>query len=565
MPGIPRTKGCSICKVRKIKCDEKWPSCTPCRRSKRECPGPTPLVNLSYVSRQDSASETASHGSKRGLVIRAGHRATVRLKANRLSPSSTSLRQAHRSEDGALSTSKCQQSHCLGALRSHPVTRPDQVASYLTAILNDGTYQGDLAQLDMLSFIPQRLHLSQCLSDSVAFWCHLQLDTRRNLPKPSVATLHYYSKALQSLQSTLIGKAAYRTETLAAAVLLQRTTLPFHKSVKSDAIAHAKGISALVMQRGPPILDDDLDMSLAIELCSNLFCWHSHEDDDAHHSEVEPASVDADDQEPAAEPMAFPGQDVIREVFVDLLNTIPVLNSIHENPESKERVSLEAADVRRRLYDLNAIGSKTAAQIKNQLTEMGLIQVLPDPESFVGKRYHFDSVDVAQAVLGIFILEIIAPRMLIGLISLCETPEPDILKTYRDASVQLWMCIPYLAKLELTDAQIISCAFSLSYEAADAAERDLIADVAASYDPYLFRLKNNRALLIERVLRTARQLTGGADIMPIQVLMIGGPNKKSPSPKKTQPKRPSRKPQTSHLLHGCLYFQGILSPDPDDP
>jgi hypothetical protein len=136
--------------------------------------------------------------------------------------------------------------------------------------LNDGTYQGDLAQLDVLSFIPQRLHVSPCLTDSVAFWCHLQLDTRRKLPKPSVATLHYYSKALQSLQSTLEGKNAYRTETLAAAVLLQRTTLPFHKMVKSDAIAHAKGISALVMQRGPPNLNDDLDVSLAIELCSNL-------------------------------------------------------------------------------------------------------------------------------------------------------------------------------------------------------------------------------------------------------------------------------------------------------
>ncbi|KAK7214183.1 hypothetical protein V2G26_021361 [Clonostachys chloroleuca] len=556
MPGIPRTKGCSVCKIRKIKCDENWPSCTPCRRSKRECPGPTPLVNVSSVAPRDAAPGSASHGSKRGgLAIRAGHRVTAR-------PKTQINKQAHPSECGPLTTSRCQESRCLGALRSHPTSRPDQLASYLTAVLNDGTYQGDLAQLDVLSFIPQRLHVSPCLTDSVAFWCHLQLDTRRKLPKPSVATLHYYSKALQSLQSTLEGKNAYRTETLAAAVLLQRTTLPFHKMVKSDAIAHAKGISALVMQRGPPNLDDDLDVSLAIELCSNLFCWHSHGDeDDTLHSEMEPASTDVDDSEPPAESLAIPGQEVVREAFVDLLNTIPALNSIHENPESRERVSLEAADVRRRLYDLNAIASKAASQIKNQLTEMGLIQVLPDPESFVKQKYEFASVDIAQAVLGIFILEIIAPRMLLGLISLCDPPESDdVLQKYRSASVQLWMCIPYLDKLELPDAQIISCAFCLSYEAADATERDLVADVAARYDTYLSRLKNNRTLLIERVIRTAKQLTGSADIMPIQVLMIN-PTKKSPPTKKSQPRRPSRKPQSAHLLHGCLFFQGILSPD----
>ncbi|CAH0043739.1 unnamed protein product [Clonostachys solani] len=564
MPGIPRTKGCSVCKIRKIKCDENWPSCTPCRRSKRQCPGPTPLVNDSYIAPRDAAPGSASHGSKRGLVIRDGHRATAKAKAQ---ANKLSLPSNHPSEGGPLTTSRCQQSRCLGALRSHPMTRPDQLASYLNAVLHDGTYQGDLAQLDVLSFIPQRLHLSQCLSDSVAFWCHLQLDTRRKLPKPSVATLHYYSKALQSLQSTLEGKNAYRTETLAAAVLLQRTTLPFHKTVKSDSIAHAKGISALVMQRGPPNLDDDLDVSLAIELCSNLFCWHSHgDDDDTHHSEVEPESPDVDGPEPTAESLAIPGQDVIREVFVDLLNTIPALNSIHENPESKKTVSLEAADVRRRLYDLNAIASKTASQIKNQLKEMGLIQVLPDPESFVKKRYHFESVDIAQAVLGIFILEIIAPRMLLGLTSLCDPPEvDDVLQRYRDASVELWMCIPYLDKLGLTDAQIISCAFCLSYEAADATERDLVADVAARYDTYLSRLKNNRTLLIERVLRTAKQLTGGADIMPIQVLMIGGPDKKSSPPKNKQPRASPGKPQSAHLLHGCLFFQGLLSQDPDDP
>ncbi|CAG9939537.1 unnamed protein product [Clonostachys rosea f. rosea IK726] len=46
MPGIPKSKGCKSCKRRKIKCDEQWPTCTPCRRSCSRCPGPSSVFKF---------------------------------------------------------------------------------------------------------------------------------------------------------------------------------------------------------------------------------------------------------------------------------------------------------------------------------------------------------------------------------------------------------------------------------------------------------------------------------------------------------------------------------------
>lgn len=32
--------GCTLCRARKVKCDEKWPTCLNCERLKLDCPGP---------------------------------------------------------------------------------------------------------------------------------------------------------------------------------------------------------------------------------------------------------------------------------------------------------------------------------------------------------------------------------------------------------------------------------------------------------------------------------------------------------------------------------------------
>ncbi|KAH8727803.1 hypothetical protein GQ44DRAFT_769867 [Phaeosphaeriaceae sp. PMI808] len=40
MVGVPKSTGCFICRKRKIKCDEAWPSCLNCQKNGKSCPGP---------------------------------------------------------------------------------------------------------------------------------------------------------------------------------------------------------------------------------------------------------------------------------------------------------------------------------------------------------------------------------------------------------------------------------------------------------------------------------------------------------------------------------------------
>ncbi|CAE6997816.1 hypothetical protein PTNB73_04139 [Pyrenophora teres f. teres] len=40
MVGVPKSTGCFICRKRKIKCDETWPTCLNCQKNGKSCPGP---------------------------------------------------------------------------------------------------------------------------------------------------------------------------------------------------------------------------------------------------------------------------------------------------------------------------------------------------------------------------------------------------------------------------------------------------------------------------------------------------------------------------------------------
>ncbi|KAK8202481.1 hypothetical protein IWZ01DRAFT_124761 [Phyllosticta capitalensis] len=41
MVGVPKSTACATCKTRKIRCDQKWPTCERCQRSGLACPGPS--------------------------------------------------------------------------------------------------------------------------------------------------------------------------------------------------------------------------------------------------------------------------------------------------------------------------------------------------------------------------------------------------------------------------------------------------------------------------------------------------------------------------------------------
>lgn len=79
--GLGRSKGCKNCLKRKIKCDEKTPSCTQCERGGRQCSGALSTVflivesetlnsNPTYKPRDTGQSSEGSYDQQTGALVR---------------------------------------------------------------------------------------------------------------------------------------------------------------------------------------------------------------------------------------------------------------------------------------------------------------------------------------------------------------------------------------------------------------------------------------------------------------------------------------------------------------
>lgn len=554
MPGIPKTKGCSICKAKKIKCDEKWPTCTACRYSKLKCPGPSPLVTYAYRS-QEPFNENFNNTKLRFPNLLASTWVEDSLPPEQRSCHNHKHQSKRYKPIRPRLPTKSRVLLSHSPPRANPTTRLGQLAANLVSVLNTSKDLGDAAHLSILSFVPPRLQESQCLSDSVAFWCSSQMDDRRCLVKPSVNTLRYYSTALQSLRQALRSKQVYCAETLATVVILQRAGTSFEKAVKLDSVAHAKGMSELIVQRGPPRLDDDLDASLASELGSSLFCW-CDKLGGQEGRKIEPAEEVKLDG-----PLISTSEEaLIQGTFAKMADYMTHVGLVHNNPHPENMKAL-ASDLLEQLQLWNRGFSLAIDQIEERFTKQRLMEVIPDEDFFLKEKYNLRSIAATQFLLEVLVLQIIIAKVLHSFSSFCASSDETALyfERYRKLSMQYWMLIPHLEKSHIKASQIVSCTFSLTFEAAVSdLERDQVLDAVMTFDQYMGKFKRHRKLLEERVLQTAKQLTGRGGVLPIQVWISGQRESKTRKKAKTISSKPRWVTNSSHILHGCLFFERLL-------
>lgn len=149
--------------------------------------------------------------------------------------------------------------------RSVPTTVADRVAVRLGALLDRGTYDNGVFNMRYMKLIPQRLSQSAALRDCVALLCSAWANSRRKLPVDELVALGIYGKALRSLQRALSGPQALACETLAAVTIMERFIVIFNRGNRANRILHIQGIRTLMQQRGPPVLDNELDVFLTLE------------------------------------------------------------------------------------------------------------------------------------------------------------------------------------------------------------------------------------------------------------------------------------------------------------
>ncbi|KEY73910.1 hypothetical protein S7711_07754 [Stachybotrys chartarum IBT 7711] len=124
----------------------------------------------------------------------------------------------------------------------------------------------DASLVDYFRLLPARLGSSAALRDAVACFCRGWSDSENASPSKSSVDPQAYGKALRSLQRALGDeKEKLATETLAAVSVIYRVEVLFGGQPNLQSVTHAQGIYSLMETRGPPNLDDDLDVCLAFE------------------------------------------------------------------------------------------------------------------------------------------------------------------------------------------------------------------------------------------------------------------------------------------------------------
>ncbi|KAB5532734.1 hypothetical protein GE09DRAFT_1227908 [Coniochaeta sp. 2T2.1] len=261
MPGIPLSNRCSFCKRRKIKCDENWPRCGNCKRSNQECSGPP-----------------------KGVKFVQNNCHSARGNNSRLSSGSPVPRSQAPSPCGTLVDVKLQSTadgtgtfHQMKIVRDIP-QRPREVtptseeklaaklAQAMAASDTSGHGNALLLSHELLGFIGGRISESSALSDALACLLATFGNLKRALPFQDLIDLQTYGRALKSLQKAARDpQQQHATATLAAATVLYQIEVAYDSSKGPNKALHCGYIYSTMTVRGPPSLEDMLDVHLAFE------------------------------------------------------------------------------------------------------------------------------------------------------------------------------------------------------------------------------------------------------------------------------------------------------------
>lgn len=146
-------------------------------------------------------------------------------------------------------------------------TVADRVAARLVGFIGNENASWDfLVYTGYIRHLPVRLSRSAALRDCVALMTSSWANYKRNLPVEQVMDSGLYGKTLRSLQRAIDDdRERLSCETLAAVTILERLELFFDTRRPHHKARHTIGIQNLMVNRGPPELDDHLDVHLALE------------------------------------------------------------------------------------------------------------------------------------------------------------------------------------------------------------------------------------------------------------------------------------------------------------
>ncbi|KUJ18075.1 uncharacterized protein LY89DRAFT_36969 [Mollisia scopiformis] len=223
MVGIPKSKGCQLCRSRSVKCDETRPSCLQCTKGGRECPG---------YSRETKFVDEALRLRWKVSQPSSGKPTCIKTRGTLKPPSfkSGSLELAQ--------TVSC----CISEL--FPLHHMTLQLSIL------GSW---------LWYVPKRLGNNMVL-DSAARALSLAHFARLSMQEAAtINSLESYSQALTSLSKALNRPDTRYSSEIVAATMLLGLFESFVGMENTSWIKHAGGTGALLQVRGAHLHESEFD------------------------------------------------------------------------------------------------------------------------------------------------------------------------------------------------------------------------------------------------------------------------------------------------------------------
>ncbi|XXG96036.1 hypothetical protein Hte_002313 [Hypoxylon texense] len=498
MVGIARSKRCQRCKRIKIKCDEKWPTCTPCVRAKVQCSGP-PAVTTTFINNSRQADVETAIRNKVAARSSVADRPAGSLEKIRCQDlpggASFSHFRLHSSEP-----------------KKNLTTVADRVAARLVGYLgNDDAPWDYLVYTGYIRHLPVRLSRSAALRDCVVLMTSTWANHKRNLPIEQVMDSGLYGKALRSLQRAIDDhRERLSCETLAAVTILERVELLFDHRRPHHRARHTIGIQDLMVKRGPPELEDHLDVHLALENHATLI-YHWIQEGGNNFFFISSAWKQA-----VQRMQSILVGSVSRERMDNYAigywygywpELVHEFRSISIDPDTHSQQE-KARALRDKVIDLEFKIKAVGEPITERYLRTGLIVEQLDPDTLVGKKYHFESLDSMSFLLAYVMIRIVVNRILYH--SKVVLGEEDALLEveHREVCIQGWMVLPFIRGLGWVASMLYITPLCLSYEGADDIEKEHLLDFLIRVIEYKRRNIENRQAIGVHMLNMARALTG---------------------------------------------------------
>ncbi|KAK8067575.1 cysteine-binding protein FliY [Apiospora saccharicola] len=264
MVGVPRSGRCLTCAKRKVKCDEAWPTCGACKRSKKVCPGP-PSSKLKFV--HNGHHTVATYNEDEDAAATDTTQAGDQVSNANINPQGlgslveTKLTKA---EDG-------RSFRRLRLKPAHPSPRlvrlgdGDRSAAQLISVIRacpDTGFDVCLGSaLDSLHMMGRCMsHNSPVLQDAVGAMVASWTNLRRGLRHEHVLDAPSYFKSISSINEALNKESKEGKISLETYAAFNYDLLSVTNSAK-----HAAGLAAIMVMRGPPQSHDTIDLLLGLQ------------------------------------------------------------------------------------------------------------------------------------------------------------------------------------------------------------------------------------------------------------------------------------------------------------